>query len=636
MSKEPAQPFPLALFYEAAEALAGTSMLPWLQENVEKSVSLTGQESQETLRLVRFYADAIASAQRYCDPVLHRKTLLLNNDLTRLDRESDLATSMNPMAYAFDALELARCVAIVAERYEGIRQNTFRSALEDYARSNARLTPAKKAALELFTQACGVFCEMGRQAASVSIDPHRQASLETLLTVLKDQEAFSGQAVHLVKNMKIPTTPSATIMRRSAAGTSGGLLDYFRRFLLEEAPLEVVLKAIAEPKPKVVEPRPIFPSPQDDPPPPSALGRTLGTTIRQEGAYTFIDNPYNGLNQKQRDQIIARFTDVPHLLAKYLGVSLNGGTIDPKSSESIDRVISICRQKLDDLEQSAGVVHQQLLRRLAPLLLARRQVPSSKLSEEGDLNPLAYPHLISDPMAMDVYQSSHFRDYSNATITLLRDDSISTKGAVNEAITICVDQVARALELGGSKIEIIGFTSARMAKEMKSQDFLGLPQPLKDELTATQNILWQECAQLILYKDYGAPWRRARQELAAALTESHFSGTPEGIAVYYAWRRIRQRPEQKKVIIVIGDGEANDPLLLGNTLADIKREGRVHVLSIKIGNAHDNDVGYPHSIAINEPAELLPALNRELIKALSSPLPRPQRGKKTSFSGQNL
>ena len=630
MSQKPAPPSRLALLCDAAEALAGANMLPWLQEDLKTVASLTGQDAGDTWRRMSFYADAIASAQRHCDPVLHRKTLLLNNDLTRLDRESDLATSMNPMAYAFDALELARCVALVAEHYEGVRQNTFQNALDDYTRNNARLTPAKKAALELFTQACAVFCEIGKQASSMAIEPDRRASLVSLMTILKDQEAFSEQAVHLVKNMKIPTGSSATIMRRSAAGASGGLLDYFRRFLLEEAPLEVILKAMAEPQLT-------HPAPHDDPLPTSVLGRTLGTTIQQEGAYTFIDNPYKGLYDAHQDRLIARFTDVRSLVARHLGLSSDAETIDPNASRSIDRVIRTCRQELDNLEQGSGVAHTQLLRRLSPLLLARRQVPSSKLSEDGDLNPLSYPRLIADPMATGVCTSPHFQDSSHATVTLLRDDSISTKGAINKAVTICVDRVARALELGGGNTEIIGFTSARMAKEMKSQDFLGLPRSLKNKLMAADSFVWQECAQLIMYKDYSAPWRRARQELATALTESHFSGTPEGIAVYYAWRRIRQRPERKKIIIVIGDGVANDPLLLGNTLADIKREGRVQVLSIKIGNACGSDAGYPHSIAINEPDELLPALNRGLIKALSSPLPCPQRGAQaSSFTGQKL
>jgi cobaltochelatase CobT len=99
----------------------------------------------------------------------------------------------------------------------------------------------------------------------------------------------------------------------------------------------------------------------------------------------------------------------------------------------------------------------------------------------------------------------------------------------------------------------------------------------------------------LVFKDAETPWRRARRDLAAMLKEDAFREGIDGEALQWAALRLRERPEQRKLLIVISDGcpmdaattLANDAQFLDRHLqqvaGDIEAAGDIELSAVGVG-----------------------------------------------------
>jgi len=99
----------------------------------------------------------------------------------------------------------------------------------------------------------------------------------------------------------------------------------------------------------------------------------------------------------------------------------------------------------------------------------------------------------------------------------------------------------------------------------------------------------------LIFKDADTAWRRARAPIAALLKADLFREGIDGEAVRWAQRRLRERPEARKLLLVVSDGSpmdsatnlANDTHYLDHHLVQevqrIEQEGDVQVFGVGVG-----------------------------------------------------
>jgi cobaltochelatase CobT len=189
-------------------------------------------------------------------------------------------------------------------------------------------------------------------------------------------------------------------------------------------------------------------------------------------------------------------------------------------------------------------------------------------------------------------------------------------GGYCQMAAITTDVLGEALERIGIPTEIIGFYSRYLRDDQIPPGFAErLRARAEAENKSINSGFFQYCADLVICKRFEKPWRQARPSMGIHLHTEHFGGTPEGEALLFAHRRIQMRPEKKKIILVIGDGDANNKALLHNTIREISSTSDTHLAAVKIGARRG--VIYPATITLKDASELCSALVRELVVQLN-------------------
>ena len=118
----------------------------------------------------------------------------------------------------------------------------------------------------------------------------------------------------------------------------------------------------------------------------------------------------------------------------------------------------------------------------------------------------------------------------------------------------------------------------------------------------------------IIYKAADAPWRRSRRNLGLMLREGLLKENIDGEALMWAYNRLVNRPEQRRILMVISDGAPVDDATLsvnpGNYLEKHLRQvikfiqSRTPVEITAIGIGHDVTRYYERAVTINDAEEL--------------------------------
>jgi cobaltochelatase CobT len=205
-------------------------------------------------------------------------------------------------------------------------------------------------------------------------------------------------------------------------------------------------------------------------------------------------------------------------------------------------------------------------------------------------------------------------EFRDTIVTLLIDNSGSMRGRPIAIAAMTADIISRTLERCGVKSEILGFTT-RAWKGGKSRDLWmaqGRP-PNPGRLNDIRHII---------YKAADAPMRRTRKNLGLMLKEGILKENIDGEALVWAHNRISQRPEDRKILMVISDGAPVDDSTLSvnptnmlemdlrNVVEWIEDKSDIELTAIGIG--HDVTRYYKKALTITSVDELAQALVDQL------------------------
>ncbi|MDA0361749.1 MAG: cobaltochelatase subunit CobT, partial [Proteobacteria bacterium] len=234
--------------------------------------------------------------------------------------------------------------------------------------------------------------------------------------------------------------------------------------------------------------------------------------------------------------------------------------------------------------------------------------------EEGILDAGRLARVISNPttpLSFKVEKDTEFRD---TCVTLLLDNSGSMRGRPISIAAICADVLARTLERCQVKTEILGFTTKAWKGGQSRENWL------EDGRKAQPGRL--NDLRHIIYKSADAPSRRARQNLGLMMKEGLLKENIDGEALEWANRRLLNRQESRKILMVISDGapvddstlSVNSSNYLEKHLRDVITmiEKRTNVELIAVGIGHDVTRYYSRAVTITDIEQLAGAMTEQL------------------------
>lgn len=289
------------------------------------------------------------------------------------------------------------------------------------------------------------------------------------------------------------------------------------------------------------------------------------------------------------------------------------------------------RHQLDlQLATLQGVV-SRLANKLQRRLMAQQTRAWEFDLDDGILDAGRLSRIVVNPMLSLSYKREQETEFRDTVVTLLIDNSGSMRGRPISVAASCGDILARTLERCGVKVEILGFTT-RAWKGGQSRE-----QWVKDGKPAEPGRL--NDLRHIIYKAADMPWRRARPNLGLMLREGLLKENIDGEALLWAWKRIKGRPESRKILMVISDGAPVDDSTLSvnpaSYLEDHLRavihqiEERSPVELTAIGIGHDVGRYYQRAVTITDAEELGGTMLQALSGLFDEKLNRPGRRGKT-------
>ena len=277
-----------------------------------------------------------------------------------------------------------------------------------------------------------------------------------------------------------------------------------------------------------------------------------------------------------------------------------------------------------ELERLRAYLDQQLeplkgaVSRLANKLQRRLQAQQNRSwefdREEGILDAGRLARVVANPttpLSFKVEKDTEFRD---TVVTLLLDNSGSMRGRPISIAAICADVLARTLERCQVKVEILGFTTRAWKGGQAREKWLAEGRP---QQPGRLNDLRH-----IIYKSADAPWRRSRDNLGLMMKEGLLKENIDGEALEWAHRRMVQRREVRKILMVISDGAPVDDSTLSvnpanylekhlrDVIAMIEKRKAVELLAIGIG--HDVTRYYERAVTITDVEQLAGAITEQL------------------------
>ncbi|MGI9606097.1 MAG: cobaltochelatase CobT-related protein [Acidimicrobiales bacterium] len=310
------------------------------------------------------------------------------------------------------------------------------------------------------------------------------------------------------------------------------------------------------------------------------------------------DDAFIGTGDTSIDRVDQRSLDDVggyHVFTREYDRETIGDTLYP---EAVRRDL---RLDLDEQIAAQSVSVYSLARRLKRLLAGVEADSWRVGEEEGVLDAHRLPQIVANPANRAVFRQIRYRPVAPAVVSFLVDNSGSMKRQRYEAMTVLVDTIARALDLAGASSEILGFTTRSWngGESLREWRRVGEPEA-PGRLAETDHIV---------YKDADTSWKRSRLGIAAMMKTQHYRESVDGEAIAWAYRRLRVRPEPRKLLVVLSDGapmeaatmNANGETFLESHLRNvvhrIERERVVEIGAIAIDQPVD--VFFSRSVAID-------------------------------------
>jgi cobaltochelatase CobT len=270
--------------------------------------------------------------------------------------------------------------------------------------------------------------------------------------------------------------------------------------------------------------------------------------------------------------------------------------------EELVRLRALLDQQLNQLQ---GMI-ARLANRLQRRLLAKQTRSWHFDLDDGILDAARLSRVVVNPMTPLSYKQESETDFRDTVVSLLIDNSGSMRGRPITIAAMSADILARTLERCGVKVEILGFTTRAWKGGLSREKWVTAGKPVSPgRLNDLRHII---------YKAADEPWRRARRQLGLMLREGILKENIDGEALLWAFNRLRARPEQRKILMVISDGAPVDDSTLtvnaGHYLEQHLRsvidliENRSLVELSAIGIGHDVTRYYRRAVTITDVEQL--------------------------------
>ncbi|MBN8543392.1 MAG: cobaltochelatase subunit CobT [Alphaproteobacteria bacterium] len=261
-------------------------------------------------------------------------------------------------------------------------------------------------------------------------------------------------------------------------------------------------------------------------------------------------------------------------------------------------------------------VTSRLATRLQRLLLAQQARQWIYEQEDGMIDNARLASIVARPDMREIYKIEKDTDFRDTVVSLLIDNSGSMRGRPITIAALSADILARTLERCGVKVEILGFTTRDWKGGFVRKEWVEAGRP---ENPGRLNDLRH-----IIYKSANQRLQRARRNLGLMLKDGILKENIDGEAILWAYERLRTRPEQRKILMVISDGAPVDDstlsansssyldLHLREVIKRIERENAVEMLAIGIG--HDVTRYYGRAITIHDVEQLGDTMLKEITR----------------------
>jgi cobaltochelatase CobT len=247
--------------------------------------------------------------------------------------------------------------------------------------------------------------------------------------------------------------------------------------------------------------------------------------------------------------------------------------------------------------------------------------------EEGQLDTARLTRVLTEPMMPLTFKQESETPFRDTVVTLLLDNSGSMHGRSIRVAAVCADILSSTLERCGVRIEILGFTTCawKGGKARERWVSAGYP-PNPGRLNDLRHII---------YKAADTPWRQSRRNLGLMMRKGLLKENIDGEALQWAHGRLLQRPEQRRILMMISDGAPIDDSTLStnpgrflekhlrHVIAQIERQDEVELVAIGIG--HDVRQYYSRATTIHDVSQLADVMTSQLVDLFSTNRERPPR-----------
>lgn len=307
---------------------------------------------------------------------------------------------------------------------------------------------------------------------------------------------------------------------------------------------------------------------------------------------------------------------------------INDYHIYSREFDEVIRPLDICdpeeltrlRQALDthigDLQRSVG----RFANRLQRVLMAQQQRSWEFNLEEGQLDTARLVRVLTDPMMPLSFKQESETPFRDTVVTLLLDNSGSMHGRSIRVAAVCADILSATLERCGVQVEILGFTTGAWKGGRSREQWVkrGYP-PNPGRLNDLRHII---------YKSADSPRRHSRVNLGLMMRKGLLKENIDGEALLWAHGRLLQRPEQRRILMMISDGAPIDDSTLStnpgrflekhlrHVIAQIERQNDVELVAIGIG--HDVRQYYSRATTIHDVSQLADVMTSQFLALFSA------------------
>ena len=263
---------------------------------------------------------------------------------------------------------------------------------------------------------------------------------------------------------------------------------------------------------------------------------------------------------------------------------------------------------------------RRLALRLQRRLLSARQRQWQFDQESGRLDSRRLARLLTPGASPRIFREEEVSPVPEACVTLLVDQSGSMRGRPQQMAVQTIDLAIQTLEACRITCEVLGYTTAEGADNPVSRAWRAHGQPPQPgRLNALRHLI---------YKSARQPWQRCRQSLGLMLRADFGRENLDGEALDWAARRLLQRPEPRKILLVLSDAAPYDAATvavhgrayLESHLRDvIARIDASPIQLVAIGTTHTVGYYYRQALIINRTDTLADTLFAQLEHLLTSP-----------------